>query len=406
MYETYLDSKNELYGQFFLYNNEMNNAGDPIKFKIYEDNNEKISKSFIGRPYVLPPKIDGRWDTKHVRADDLNDLLNKQKKRAAGEIVDVVHNEKTGNYNAVVKFFPEYYEQIKKGDIPEFTSPMFAHTDSHTDDEGRLHIRDGMGIHLQGVPAPGYPPELSSVKSVCAGGLDECMSELKMVAASGQLLESQSRERFSKEKIPESQSIMSMQEQQAAPPAAPQAGGDSEARIGALEKTVAELQKMLQELVSKLSGQQQAPPAAPPMAGAAGENASATVTETPEATSPEDQTTLVAELNQIKADRAVEKEQLNKEREALALQERTRVATEIVENKIKLHRLPLETRDVEIQKLVELKGADEQPADLTLLAAEIKETLKQFVGASGNFAELGMEEEQTDIDYIRTMESI
>jgi hypothetical protein len=400
--EIYEDSKKELYGQFFLYNNEMNNAGDPINYKIYPENNDKISKSFIGRPYIIPKKRNGKWESKHVRADDLNELLNKQKKLAAGEIVDVRHNHMTGNYNAIVKFFPEYYDQVKKGDMPEYTSPMFAHTDSHLDEENKLHIKDGMGVHLQAVPSPGYRPEISGIKSVCEGGLNECMNELKIVAASGQLAEFQKDERFSNEENKKSQSIMSMQEQQQAPPQAPQ-GGDSEARIGALEKTVAELQKMLQELVSKLGGQGQ-PPAAPPV-GAAGEQA--TVTETP-VEEKQDTASLAAELAQIKAEREVEKEALQKERETLALNERTRMATEIVENKIKLHRLSPDMKEVEIKKLVEAIDTDGKPSDLTLLSEELKSSLQQLVGASGNYAELsfGDNDQTADIDHVRAMEGI
>ena len=401
-YEAYTDSQRDLFGQFFLYNNEMNNAGDPINYKIYPDNNEKIAKSFIGRPYIIPPRKNGKWHDKHVRADDLNELLNKQKKLAAGEIVDVRHNDKTGNYNAIVKFFPEYYDQIKKGDIPEYTSPMCAHTDSHLDEEGKLHIKDGIGVHLHAVPRPGYPPEISGIKSICEGGLNECMNELKIVAAAGQLAEFQKNERFSKAENQKSQSNMSMQEQQQAAPQ-PAQGADSEARIGALEKTVAELQKMLQELVSKLGGQQ-APAQAPPV-GAAGEQVQ--VTETPQE-EPQDTKTLAAELAQIKAEREVEKEALQKERETLKLQERTRVATEIVESKIKLHRLSPDMHDAEIQKLVELQDTDGKPADLTLLSEEVKSSLQLLVGASGNYAELTMEEGTVDQNFnaLTAMEEI
>jgi len=402
--ETFTDTSNDLFGQFFLFNNEMNNAGDPINFMIYPDNSERIAKSFIGRPYVLPERKDDRWVGAHHRADDLDTLLNKQKRFAAGEIVDVHRNSDTGNYNAIVRFFPEYYDQIRKGDIPEFTSPMFAHTDSYVDQEGKLHIKDGMGIHLQAVPSPGYPPEISGIKSVCEGGLNECMSELKIVAASGNLAEYQSSGRFSKAENGGSQTIMSMQAQQQAPQQAPQ-GNDLEARVAGLEKGFAEIQKLLQELTAKLSGGQQQP-AAPPMAGAAQEASAIAVTEDA-APEKQDVASLSAELAQLKADHLVEKESLEKERATLALQERTRIATEIVENKIKLHRLPIENRDIEIQKLVELKGADEKPADLTLLNDEVKALLKMFVGASGDFAELGIvEDDQTDVNVFRIMEDI
>jgi hypothetical protein len=405
MNENIYEEGGELYGQFFMFNNEMNNAGDPVNYKIYPENNEKIAKSFIGRPYIIPKKDKkGNWETKHVRADTLPELLNKQKKLSAGEIVRYHRNAMTGNYNAIVKFFPEYHDRIRKGDFPPFTSPMFAHSDSSFDENGKLHIKDGMAVHLHGVPKGGYRPEISGIKSICEGGLNECMNELKIVAAAGKLAELQSDERFSKEKIAKSESNMSMQEPTQAPQPA-QAGGESEARIGALEKTVAELQKMLQELVAKLGGQQAPAPAAAPPVGAAGEQA--VVTEAPQET-PEDKASIIAELAQIKAERAVEKESLQKERETLKLQERTRIATEIVENKIKLHRLSPDMHDAEITKLVELQDSDGKPADLTLVNEEIKSSLQQLVGASGNFAELTLEETHVDqdVNHISAMEAI
>ncbi len=396
----------DLYGQYFLYNNEMNDAGDPINFQVHADNNAKIAKSFIGRPLVVPKKLEnGEWDTKHIRANSLPELLNIQKKYSIGEIVRTPYNTVTGNHNAVVKFFPEHYDLAKSGKLPKATSPMFAHSKSHFDEDGRLHILDGDGVHLHLVPKGGYPPEISEIQSICEGGLNECMNELKTVAASGQLADFQSKEHFSKAKTEEPQSSMSMEQPQQTPPA-PQAGGDAEARIAALEKGFAEVQKMLQELVAKI-GQGQPAPAANPaaMPGAAGEQVQ--VTENP-SEEPQDTKTLAAELAQIKAEREVEKESLQKERQTLALQERTRVATEIVENKIKLHRISPDLKDTEIAKLVELQDSDGNPADLTLLSEELKSSLQQLVGASANFAELTLDRtvDQTDINHVNTMEDI
>lgn len=396
MIETFTEN-GELYGQFFLYNNKMNNAGDPINFQVHADNNDKIARSFIGRPYLIPQKDKkGNWFTKHFRTEKAEDIFNLQKKYAIGEIVRTPYNEQTGNYNAIVKFFPEHYDRVRKGDIPEFTSPMFAHTDSHYDEEGRLHIKDGMGVHLHGVPKGGYPPEISGIKSICEGGLNECMNELKIVAAAGQLAEYQTDERFSKEENEKPESNMSMQQPAQAPPAAPQQqDGDLAARVAAIEK-------VLQELIAKISGA--APQQAAPQVGAA---EGVAVTESVQKDA-EEQSTIKQELEAIKAEREAEKLELQKERESLALQERTRTATEIVENKIKLHRLSIESKDAEIKKLVDMKTANDQPADLTLLHAEIKESLKQLVGASGNYAELTFGEEHVDqeINHISAMEEI
>lgn len=392
-----------MYAQFFLFNNEMNNAGDPINFKIYPENSKKIAESFIGRPYLLPLKDEqGNWINKHHRDKDLNVLLNKQKKYAAGDIVSVHQNRMTGNWNAIVKVFPEHYDTFRKQDIPPATSPMLAHSDSHMDEDGKLHIKDGMGVHLQGVIKGGYPPELSEVKSICEAGLNECMAELQTVAASGKLLEYQESESFSNDIIEESQS---MSQQQAAPPgqpgAAPQ-GNESEGRISALEKGLADLTQQIQMILQKLGGSPaQAPPAAPPV-GAAGEQ----VVEEPEVVKE-----IRAQLDEVKAKYDAAQAELDAEKQTMFLKDRTQTATEIVEAKLKLHKLAPEAKDAEIKKLVEAKSGDNY-IDLSLLHAELKDTLSKFVGAAGQghalyeVPELGSSEEPTPIDYHSVMESV
>jgi hypothetical protein len=394
----------EMYAQFFLFNNEMNNAGDPIKFKVYPENSKKIAETFIGRPYLLPMKDEkGNWINKHHRDNDLNVLLNKQKKFAAGDIVAVHQNRRTGNWNAVVKVFPEHYDTFRKQNIPPATSPMLAHSDSHLDEEGRLHIKDGMGVHLQGVVKGGYPPELSEVKSICEAGLNECMAELQTVAAAGQLLDYQESESFS---ITESEENHSMSQQTAPPgqaPGAPQAGAD-EGRIAALEKAVAEISQNLQMILQKLGGAPQgnAPPAAPPV-GAAGEQA---ITEVPEEVKQ-----MQAELTEVKSQYEQTKQELESEKLKMFLDDRNRVATEIVETKLKLHRISPEMKEAEIKKLVELKSG-ENYMDLSLLHAELKDTLSKFVGAAGEghqvytIPELGGDETSAEIDYHSVMESV
>ena len=386
----------EMYAQFFLYNNEMNNAGDPIKFKIYPEKNEKISNSFIGRPYLLPAKDkDGKWTLKHHRADTLDELLNKQRKFAAAEIVKVYQNPETGNFNAVAKVFPEYYDIFRKGDIPPFTSPMFAQSEYHIDEEGQMHIKDGIGVHLQGVISPGYSPDISSVMSICEAGLTECMNELKIVAASGKLQEFQNSKSFSNEENGSNQSIMSQQQQQAPPAQAGQAPSQEE-RLSNLEKGLAELTKQLQMILQKLSGQAAAPPT---MAGAAAQ------TEEPESIKA-----IRTDLDEVKNKYEAAKKELDEEKQTLFLQERTRVATEIVEAKLKLHKLPLENKEAEIKKLVELKNG-ENFVDLTLLHDEVISSLKAFVGASGENAvysipELGADNNENQADYASLIQRI
>ena len=230
--------------------------------------------------------------------------------------------------------------------------------------------------------------------------MKECMTELQTVAAAGELLEFQDTEHFSKEELVESD-IMS--QQQAAPPAqagvAPQE--DPNARIAAIEQGLAELTKQFQMILQKMGGAPQQAAAPPAMAGAAGE----LVVE-----EPEGMKTLRAELETIKAEREVEMASLQAQKTALFLKDRTRTATEIVESKIKLHKLSIESREVEIKKLVELKNGEDY-IDLSLLHAELADSLKQFVGASGNrhvyeIAELGANEQDAKTDYLSVMENI
>ena len=380
----------EMYHQSFLFNNEMNDAGDPINFKIYPENSKKIAKSFIGRPYLLPEKDSkGRWINRHIRADSLPVLFNKQKKFAIGEIVRTPYNPETGNYNAITKIFPEYHQFVRDGKLPAATSPMLAQSDSYIDDEGKMHVKDGIGVHLQGLPKGGYRPELSEIMSVCEAGLDQCMTELKTVAAAGELIAEQENDTDDKHSFigqnDESKVIMSqeMTQQPAPPGAAPQAPPgapqDTEKRIAMIEQVIADLSKQLQMILQKLGGGQTShDPNTPPMVGAASDLIQPhTVEKVPEAVAK-----LQSELQSLKDDRVTEQEALQKERNVIFLKERMRIATEIVETKIKLHKTKIEEKEAEITKLVELKDG-ETYLDLTLLHEELTSSLKLFVGAAG-----------------------
>jgi hypothetical protein len=185
---------------------------------------------------------------------------------------------------------------------------------------------------------------------------------------------------------------------------APQEGqqqGDAEARIGALEKGLAELTQQMAAILQKLgvgpAGQpQQAPPS---QVGAAGEM------EEPQAIQE-----VRAELEGIKADYEAKAKEVEAEKLALFMKDRTQTATEIVEAKIKLHKIPLENKEVEIKRLVELKEGDNF-VPLGLLHSEVLETLKGFVGASGDvqvfeLPELGADDNKPTQDYASLMEEL
>jgi len=180
-------SENRFYAQFFLINDRPNNAADPLPFQIAPESLDKIARTAVGRPFVI-----GATGAKHVRGPRGNfasarDIIEYQKRYAAGEIVHEYINPRTGNANVIVEIFPEYVDHVKNGRIPPYVSPLVEDVSKGIEvKNGRVIIRDGRILHVQAVDRPGYG-EIATLHGTCEGMLNECMSELRTLGASGRL---------------------------------------------------------------------------------------------------------------------------------------------------------------------------------------------------------------------------
>lgn len=384
--------EDEVYRQSFLLAMEAPFALDPIthtpkpfKFKDRESM-LRVAKTAIGMPYVEIP-----GSKFHVAASTADELYEKQKDHAWGEIVEIYENPETGNVNAIWKPFPEYKNDVLEGKISPFTSPYIVNINGDFDS-----IEDGQLAHLHGVPNSGYPPEIASIKSVCIGGLQQCMTELKSVAAAGKL-----KQTFSNKPNTQNNTIMGDNaiQGQGNPNAPAQAGAQEgltlegvNAKVESLEQGFGEIQQNLQSVLAKIDALGGTKQPAPPVAAAGSDSGSAQVNQTGMQTQvvnePDKVETITKELEAIKEERKLEKESLEKERSSMALEKRKQQVKEIVEAKLKLHRLKLEDKDTEFKRLLELKqeGSDEH-VDLSILHEELTSEASSVSAAGDNYSQ-------------------
>lgn len=177
------DSGNSTYIIKFAFNDQKNQATDPIPFRIATDALDKIAKTGIGRPYVFNPGIKNNVG-EHVRGpvDDPKRIVEFQKKFAIGMMESTMRNKSSNNVYAIINLFPEYVDDVQSGNIPFPTSPLLEPIDMKGDT-----IYDANWLHLQAVPASGYPMSLTSKLGMCQGMLDKCATELKTLGSSGKL---------------------------------------------------------------------------------------------------------------------------------------------------------------------------------------------------------------------------
>lgn len=354
-----------LYGQFFLINTSLNNV-EPEPWRINPRNFEKIVRSFEGRPFLIPPKLeDGSWYPDHFVAASIKDTLNNQISWAAGEIVKTFINYETGNANAIVKFFDEYKDQIMRGDLPNEVSPMLAVLDA----ESKQNIMDGFGVHLQAVPDGGYEPKFTRVKSFCSGMANECTEKLRVVAANKGLRELSKTKHALNTNIYPTESIT-----------------------------------MSDEILTKLDKVLQLVQANQLQTGMQVKVASEDTTKQLD-TVKADYEKLQKDFDTQKSEYLKREQELTKREEAITLAERKSLAKDIVESKIKLHKLPLDKKDSEIDRLVNLKKGDNF-VDLELVRDELTEAVKGIVSASKRHSIPEMGSPSTDFDAFSTSEAI
>ena len=179
-------SASKTYAIGFLLNDEMNQAADPIPFKVSESALEKIAQSAVGKPWIPGTKGENDLHIRKPGVSDQTDVIDFHRKHAGGTIVSYYLNPKTNNVSVIVEIFPEFIDMIKNNQISEFLSPMLGNI---TQDRSTGEIVDAEIVHLHSVDVPGYEKKIAKFSGTCKGPIGQCMTELVAVAAAGKIKE-------------------------------------------------------------------------------------------------------------------------------------------------------------------------------------------------------------------------
>lgn len=178
-------SGDTLYVMGFILDDSENSAVDPAPFKVSKDAVEKIVRKGLTRPW-LPGK---KGDKLHFRPKpDATDaeILELQKNHAGGELVDYVMNEEGNRAWGIFKIWPEWRDMFENKELseelPPFLSPMIG---NWKEDETTGEIIDGELLHVHSVDHPGYDRAYARFIGKCNGPIDQCMRELRPLAAAG-----------------------------------------------------------------------------------------------------------------------------------------------------------------------------------------------------------------------------
>ena len=181
-----LDVTDSTYAIGFLLNSKMNNAADPIPFKVAESALEQIASTAIGKPWI--PGVKGKNST-HIRKEgvaDQTDVIDFHRNHAGGTIVQYYINPITKNVSVIVKLFPDFIAEVRDGKVSDYLSPMLGNI---TQDETTGEVTFAEIVHLHSVDVPGYEKAIAKFAGTCTGPIGQCMKELTTLAASGQLKE-------------------------------------------------------------------------------------------------------------------------------------------------------------------------------------------------------------------------
>ena len=181
-----LDVTDSTYAIGFLLNSKMNNAADPIPFKVAESALEQIASTAIGKPWI--PGTKGK-NTLHIRKEgvaDQTDVIDFHRNHAGGTIVQYYINPITKNVSVIVKLFPDFVKQVRDGKVSDYLSPMLGNI---TQDETTGEVTFAEIVHLHSVDVPGYEKAIAKFAGTCTGPIGQCMKELTTLAASGHLKE-------------------------------------------------------------------------------------------------------------------------------------------------------------------------------------------------------------------------
>ena len=384
----------------FLFNDTLNNAVDPRKFKLDAKDLDKYAKQSIGRPYIV--RADG--NPLHIRIaesgnknDDIKSMIELQTKYSVGDIKSTV---RTGSNNVygIIEVYDEYVQDIPT--FPQFTSPTFY---LHEMGANGTDVTNAEFLNIQGVPSPGYSKTVAGIKGTCTGGIEQCSRELRVLGAAGSLKSTRSLGNLG---INTSKPPTKGMEGEGAMNAEQQLSKVVDT-VTTIATTVGEVQKQQMAMVgvlkevgsktgvdtSKLGGEAapkgdppaNTPPAAggaaagamPGVAGAAGNTQDANVLE------------LQKQMGDVEKRLKAETKLREAAEQKTAFVERSALAKTIAESQAQLHIIDAAAVPDKIKELLELKNG-EQLQDLTLTAKVMSEQVAKIAGAAGNTTPAGM----------------
>ena len=373
----------------FLFNDKLNDAVDPIKYKLDTKDLDKYAKQSIGRPYIV--RSDG--NPYHVRIkesgkpkDDIQNMIELQQNYAVGDIRSTFRHE-SNNVYGIIEVYDEYIDDIPT--FPPYTSPTFY---LHEMGSNGSDVVNGEFLNIQAVPDPGYARSLAGIKGTCTGGIDQCTKELRVLGAAGGIKDARSAGNLG---INTSNGLNK-------PMSATQDGATADQKLETiasgvtqLTTAVTDIQKQQMAIVgivkeiggktgvdtTKLGGEPaknddaeggSMPDKNPPgVAGAAGGQKTEHVdTETQK------------QLTELQKQLKVETKARQEAEAKTALTERTALAENIAKSQAQLHMI--ESKDIpdRVKELIESKTGD-SPTDLTLTASVLTEQVSKIAGASG-----------------------
>lgn len=349
----------------FLFNDKPNNAADQEggKFHISTEALDKIAKTAVGRPWLIPPDT-----SKHVRAasGSAEDTIRMQKEFAKGLIVHTLRNSKTNNVYGVVEVFPEFAAEMETGKLKYSPYDSIMIEPYGFNQHGA--IADGRIIHVQTVDHPGYPPEIAKVQGACVGMLNKCTDELRTLAASGKLSEFQNQQA----NILRNTKILRVNLT------------ENEAQV--IQMSKGDLEKLLDSAATKAVASYANTLKAASGAAAGTENKTDGQTaESKPASANAAQDTKDPRVTALETQIKTMQDQLAAKDEALAKSARKQAAERITIAEIALNRVKPEDKEKRIGELVEMKLPASPTADLELIEQYLpkQEQIPQIFGASG-----------------------
>lgn len=336
----------------FIFNNKKNKAWDPVSYRIHESITDKLAKSAIGMPFVVPPYgiQEHLRGPHHGLPDTTEALLEVQKKYTIGEIVDYIKYD-SGNVFGIIEVWPKFIGAVENDLIPPLVSPTI-NIKEHDDN---WDVLDAEFLNLQAVPSSGYPANLTEIKGMCTGGIKECMKELRPAGAAGPDSFSNTNSNPPKSMSEQTQEL-TLENVNAKVEQQGQALAELSTKVEGVAGDIASIKE-------KLDGKSDT-----------GDNPESTGDAPAGAQGPYQQqvVTLKKELESLNKKFETYQSENDAERKVQAEKTRKLEAGSIVDALIAMKRVDSKNRETEAKKYYDLKGDDGQPLDLTALANTLK----------------------------------